>query len=298
MTLATPPERSGAGSAVQNTVRQVGAVFGVAILSSVVGTVYSNNITPLLEGKGLPPEALQRGHRLDRRHQRGRRSAGRRRHVPAAAIEQLRQAANDSFMPALHTAAFVSAGLLVIAIAVILLRLPAKAEAVAWSGSGPGIRADRAPAAPRAAMHTADELRRRPADIPRSASRRCRRAVAAMPHRTDDDDRASGRRRRPHFGRAACGRRRYWTRRSLGNPDRPVVDERDHGSRGPRQPGRPRELARRPGDHRRHAGTVRGRGIPRAVDGGGRRAGPRSARRPSTDDGRASGNSSRRPGHA
>ena len=43
-------------------------------------------------------------------------------------------------MPALHTAAFVSAGLLVIAIAVILLRLPAKAEAVAWAGSGPGTR--------------------------------------------------------------------------------------------------------------------------------------------------------------
>ena len=59
MTLATPPERSGAGSAVQNTVRQVGAVFGVAILSSVVGTVYSNNMSPLLEGKGLPPEAVQ-----------------------------------------------------------------------------------------------------------------------------------------------------------------------------------------------------------------------------------------------
>ena len=58
MTLATPPERSGAGSAVQNTVRQIGAVFGVAILSSVVGTVYSNNITPLIADKGLPPEAL------------------------------------------------------------------------------------------------------------------------------------------------------------------------------------------------------------------------------------------------
>ena len=31
---------------------------------------------PLLEGKGLPPEALHRGHRLHRRHQRGRRSPG------------------------------------------------------------------------------------------------------------------------------------------------------------------------------------------------------------------------------
>jgi DHA2 family multidrug resistance protein-like MFS transporter len=138
MTLATPPERSGAGSAVQNTVRQVGAVFGVAILSSVVGTVYSNNIGPLLEGRGLPPEALSAAtdsiggtnEVADRLAASGA--------VPASTIEQLRQVANESFMPALHTAAFVSAGLLVIAIAVILLRLPAKAETVAWTGSGPG----------------------------------------------------------------------------------------------------------------------------------------------------------------
>lgn len=138
MTLATPPERSGSGSAVQNTVRQVGAVFGVAILSSVVGTVYSNNMGPLLQGKGLPPEALSAAtdsiggtnEVADRLAATGT--------VPSAAIEQLRQAANDSFMPALHTAAFVSAGLLIVAILVILLRLPAKAEAVAWAGSHPG----------------------------------------------------------------------------------------------------------------------------------------------------------------
>jgi len=137
MTLATPPERSGSGSAVQNTVRQVGAVFGVAILSSVVGTVYSNNMTPLLEGKPFPPEVLEAASDsiggtnevADRLAATGA--------VPASVIDQLRQASYDSFMPALHTAAYVSAGLLVIAIAVILLRLPAKAEAVAWAGTGP-----------------------------------------------------------------------------------------------------------------------------------------------------------------
>src|SRR6478609_1330427 len=146
MTLATPPERSGSGSAVQNTVRQVGAVFGVAILSSVVGTVYSNNISPLLEGKGLPPEALTAAtdsiggtnEVADRLAAAG--------NVPPAAIDQLRQVANESFMPALHTAAFVSAGLLLAAILVILFRLPAKAEAVAWTGTGPGSAPDAGPA--------------------------------------------------------------------------------------------------------------------------------------------------------
>ena len=137
MTLATPPERSGAGSAVQNTVRQIGAVFGVAILSSVVSTVYRNNMTPLISDKGLPPDALAAatdsiGGTTEVA------SALAKTGVPQSSIDQLLQAANQSFLPALHTAAFVSAGLLVIAIAVILLWLPAKAEAVAWAGSGPG----------------------------------------------------------------------------------------------------------------------------------------------------------------
>ena len=52
------------------------------------------------------------------------------------------------------TAAFVSAGLLVIAIAVILLRLPAKAEAVAWAGSGPHAIPDGDAAAQ---VHSVDE---------------------------------------------------------------------------------------------------------------------------------------------
>ena len=157
MTLATPPERSGSGSAVQNTVRQVGAVFGVAILSSVVGTVYSNNMSPLLAGKGLPPEALAAAtdsiggtnEVADRLAETGT--------VPAPLIEQLRQAANDSFMPALHTAAFVSAGLLVIAIAVVLVWLPAKAEAVAWAGSHPGEDSSDEDGAAEGRVHFVDE---------------------------------------------------------------------------------------------------------------------------------------------
>jgi len=138
MTLATPPERSGSGSAVQNTVRQVGAVFGVAILSSVVGTVYSNNMTPLLADKGLPPEALAAASDSIGGTTEVATALAKSGTVPPAAIDQLLQAANDSFMPALHAAAFVSAGLLVVAIAVVLFWLPAKAEAAAWTGSGSG----------------------------------------------------------------------------------------------------------------------------------------------------------------
>ena len=135
MTLATPPERSGSGSAVQNTVRQVGAVFGVAILSSIVTTVYSNNITPVLQGKGLPPEAFTAATEsiggtnevADRLSASGQ--------APAQAVEQLRQAATDSFMPALHTATSFAVGLLVLAMIIVAVWLPTKAQAAAWSGT-------------------------------------------------------------------------------------------------------------------------------------------------------------------
>ena len=156
MTLATPPERSGAGSAVQNTVRQIGAVFGVAILSSVVSTVYRNNMTPLVTDKGLPPEAFAAatdsiGGTTEVA------SALAKSGVPQSSIDQLLQAANQSFLPALHTAAFVSVGLLAIAVAVIVLWLPAKAEEVAWAGSGPGSAPTGDPSAENKA-HTVDEV--------------------------------------------------------------------------------------------------------------------------------------------
>jgi DHA2 family multidrug resistance protein-like MFS transporter len=135
MTLATPPARSGSGSAVQNTVRQVAAALGVAILSSVVGTVYANNIGPLLDGKGLPADVLAAAKDSIGGTNQVADVLAASGKVPASVIEQLRMAGNDSFMPALHTAAFVSVVLLVVAIAIVLLRLPAKAEAVAWTSS-------------------------------------------------------------------------------------------------------------------------------------------------------------------
>jgi EmrB/QacA subfamily drug resistance transporter len=140
MTLATPPLRSGAGSAAQNTVRQVGAVFGVAIISSVVATVYSNKMTPLLTGKGLPPEALHAATGSiggTREVVLQAKSAGK---IDAAQALAVTQAAKSSFMVSFHVATALSAGLVLLALLILLWRLPAKAEAVAWAahtGSGP-----------------------------------------------------------------------------------------------------------------------------------------------------------------
>ena len=43
-----PLARAGAGSAVQNTVRQVGGALGVAIIGTVLATRYASNVDPYL----------------------------------------------------------------------------------------------------------------------------------------------------------------------------------------------------------------------------------------------------------
>ncbi len=134
MTLATPPEKAGAGSAVQNTVRQVSAAIGVAVLSSLVAVVYSNAMTstagisdlpaqlqtPVTDSIGGAYEATSRAV-----------GAGVLQPEQAAAIQS---AAVDSFMQAFHLAALGSALLIVIALIVLLLRLPAQPEHAAWGG--------------------------------------------------------------------------------------------------------------------------------------------------------------------
>lgn len=55
---SVPREKAGAGSALNNTGRQVGGALGVAILGSVLATVYRNSITPYLDKiPGLTPGA-------------------------------------------------------------------------------------------------------------------------------------------------------------------------------------------------------------------------------------------------
>jgi DHA2 family multidrug resistance protein-like MFS transporter len=51
-----PRERAGVGSAVNNTIRQVGGALGVAVLGSVLSSVYRERIYP--QAVGLP-EALR-----------------------------------------------------------------------------------------------------------------------------------------------------------------------------------------------------------------------------------------------
>jgi DHA2 family multidrug resistance protein-like MFS transporter len=49
-----PRERAGAGSAVNNTMRQVGGALGVAVLGSVLSSTYRGKVTPTIDAMNLP----------------------------------------------------------------------------------------------------------------------------------------------------------------------------------------------------------------------------------------------------
>lgn len=134
MTLATPPEKSGAGSAVQNTVRQVAAAIGIAVLSSVVAVMYSNS----MEGKqgiGQLPQVLKAPvtDSIGGAYEATGRAVAAGVLQPAQAVA-IQSAAVDSFMQAFHLAALVSMLLVVLALAVLVWRLPVQPEHAAWGG--------------------------------------------------------------------------------------------------------------------------------------------------------------------
>ncbi len=134
MTLATPPEKSGAGSAVQNTVRQVAAAIGIAVLSSLVAVSYSNSMSSADTISGLPA-ALQEPvtDSIGGAYEATSRAVEAGVLSPEQAVA-IQAEAVDSFMTAFHLAAVGSALLILVALIVLLWRLPAQPEHAAWGG--------------------------------------------------------------------------------------------------------------------------------------------------------------------
>ncbi|MET0741374.1 MAG: MFS transporter [Candidatus Nanopelagicales bacterium] len=156
MTLATPPARSGAGSAVQNTLRQVGGALGIAVISSVVAVVYSDRIAPALSG--LPPNAAGAAEdSVGATYEVAKQIGG-------DAADALRAAGAQAFLTSLRWGALISATLVVLALFLVVWRLPAKAEAVDWAGGsggagrppGPGSRTDHEDSSGRAPVTAPD----------------------------------------------------------------------------------------------------------------------------------------------
>ncbi|MCF2529676.1 MFS transporter [Yinghuangia soli] len=113
-----PPARAGAGSAIANTMRHTGTALGIAVLGSVLGSVYRGQLGSA--GDGLPDEAVS--------------SLG----ATLRAKPEIAEPAHAAFMDALHASMLVGAGIALLCAVVALTCLPGRPRAdVAVAGSAP-----------------------------------------------------------------------------------------------------------------------------------------------------------------
>jgi DHA2 family integral membrane protein (MFS transporter) len=116
-----PREKAGAGSAINNTFRQVGGSLGVAVLGAVLSTVYRDGISDK-----LPPQARDKaGESLEA-------TLG---FAQKFKLESVVQPAYDSFLHAMHTVAALSAGITFAGALLAWFLLPAR---MAGPGGAPG----------------------------------------------------------------------------------------------------------------------------------------------------------------
>ncbi|WP_424636425.1 MFS transporter [Embleya sp. AB8] len=115
-----PREKAGAGSAVSNTVRQVGGALGVAILGSVLSSVYRDRISADLD-KTLPPN-MPKGPAGDS-VEATLAVAGRLGERGTALVDP----AKDGFIDAMHAASIGSAVVGLIGAVVVFLWMPRRA---------------------------------------------------------------------------------------------------------------------------------------------------------------------------
>ena len=120
-----PLGRVGAGSAVQNTVRQVGGALGVAIIGTVLATQYASRVDSAIDQ--LPPQVP------DAARQAARESivatdavldAAAAQGAPSGLLDSIRQAAYDAFLTSSHVTYFISMALVGIAAVVVATLLP------------------------------------------------------------------------------------------------------------------------------------------------------------------------------
>ncbi len=120
-----PLARAGAGSAVQNTVRQVFGALGVAVMSTILATRFAANMQPTLDA--LPPQ-FPPGAKETASESVGAAVAvfgqAAQQGLPAPQVQQAVQGTYDAFLQASHVTSMISAAMVFIAAAVVFFLLP------------------------------------------------------------------------------------------------------------------------------------------------------------------------------
>jgi hypothetical protein len=124
-----PLAKAGVGSAVNDTTRQVGGALGVAIIGSVVSSVYGSKVGDFFVGKPAPKAAVDAaknslGGAIAVAQDVAKQS------VPGARqiSQSLVHTANSAFVDAFHWGAIVGACVLALGALVVVLFLPARAR--------------------------------------------------------------------------------------------------------------------------------------------------------------------------
>jgi EmrB/QacA subfamily drug resistance transporter len=120
-----PPEQAGVGSAVNDTTREVGGALGVAVLGSILSSVFGGRMVDVLAGGQLPEEPRRVAeHSVTGAVAVAEQIGG----VPGATLAH---AAKSAFVDGLHTTSLVAAGFAGLGAVIAFVFLPARAGEVA-----------------------------------------------------------------------------------------------------------------------------------------------------------------------
>lgn len=112
------PEQAGAGSAVNDTTREIGGTLGVAVLGSVLTSVYASSVSERIGGLGLPAHLAEIA---EQSVMGGAEVASR---APTSMSERMTVAVQEVFVEGLHSAVWVAVVVTAVAAvaAAVLLR--------------------------------------------------------------------------------------------------------------------------------------------------------------------------------
>jgi MFS transporter, DHA2 family, multidrug resistance protein len=118
---SVPPEKAGVGSAMNNTMRQIGGALGVAVLGSVLASQYRDGVAPALSAL---PEAVrdQAGESLGSTMA----AAG---EIGPDAVAAVREVAFGAFLDGMHLAAFLAAAVAALSTLMVMRYLPGRQPA-------------------------------------------------------------------------------------------------------------------------------------------------------------------------
>ncbi len=131
---ALPPGKAGAGSAVNDTTREVGGTLGVAIIGSVMNSAYGSHVLPALTRLGAPAAAA---HAAGQSVVAGMITAA---HFPAGSQAAAAEAVRQAFMTGIHRGSFAAAIATAAAALLALAFVPARAAATGQPLSGTDAR--------------------------------------------------------------------------------------------------------------------------------------------------------------